>query len=126
MVRRFHEKFGQPVLDSPAITNIDRAALRVRLIQEEYEEVDQACANEDLVEIADGLCDLIYVCIGTALEYGIDLDPIFEEVQRTNMAKLPGHFNANGKITKPSGWTPPDIASLLEKQLKKKDKTNGK
>jgi len=126
MVRRFHEKFGQPIADSPVITSIDRAALRVRLIQEEYEEVDQACANEDLVEIADGLCDLIYVCIGTALEYGIDLDPIFEEVQRTNMAKVGGKSREDGKLLKPAGWTPPDIASLLEKQLRKKEKSNGK
>lgn len=126
MVRRFHEKFGQPIIEVPTVPYVTRGDLRIDLMREELDEACTAIVKSDMCEIADGLCDLIYVTIGTALEYGIDLDPIFEEVQRTNMAKIPGNSRKDGKITKPSGWTPPDIASLLEKQLKKKDKTNGK
>jgi predicted HAD superfamily Cof-like phosphohydrolase len=122
-VKRFHEKFGQPVLSQPTISE-DRLDLRVRLMREELQETVKAMWDEDMVEIADGLADLLYVTIGTALEYGIDLDPIFEEVHRSNMAKLPGNLRPDGKIMKPANWKPPQIATLLEKQMNKGAKKN--
>jgi predicted HAD superfamily Cof-like phosphohydrolase len=126
MVRRFHEKFGQPVADSPTLANASREALRIKLMDEELRETAHAMISSDMVEIADGLADLLYVTIGTALEYGIDLDPIFEEVHRSNMAKLPGNQRPDGKIMKPANWKPPQIATLLEKQMNKgKRNVNG-
>ena len=48
--------------------------------------------------------------------YGIDIRPIWDEVHRTNMAKEGGGSRTDGKIMKPAGWQPPDIAGLLARQ----------
>ena len=76
-----------------------------------------AMGQGDLVEIADGLADLIYVLIGTSIAYGIDLEPIWDEVHKTNMAKVGGGVRGDGKILKPEGWEPPEIERLLVAQL---------
>ena len=95
------------------------ADLRQQLIREEYAEVMDAIRRNDVVELADGLADLIYVCVGTAVRYGIDLPAVWDEVQRSNMAKFgPGAWrDETGKIRKPPGWMPPDIAGVLARQL---------
>ena len=90
--------------------------LRMDLIEEEVNETLWALQENDMVEIADGIVDSIVVLIGTALTYGIDLEEIWNEVHKTNMAKGLGKINENGKKMKPEGWTPPDIKSLLVKQ----------
>lgn len=64
-------------------------------------------------EVIDGLCDVIYVAAGCAVEMGIDLEPFYAEVQRSNMAKVGGPIREDGKRLKPEGWTPPDIAGIL-------------
>lgn len=117
-VRTFMVACDQPVLTTPACPTEDRAALRSRLIREEANETLTAIFNEDLEEIADGLADLIYVAVGTALEYGIPLDRVWAEVQRSNMAKVDPATGKvakreDGKVLKPEGWTPPDIAAAL-------------
>ena len=113
MVREFHSKFGQPILGKPEI-NEDRRDLRLRLIREEYSETFNAMVADDIVEIADGIADLIYVLLGTAIEYGIDMEPVFKEVHRSNMEKIPGNFRPDGKILKPEGWQPPRIGQLAK------------
>jgi predicted HAD superfamily Cof-like phosphohydrolase len=110
-VMEFHRKFGQPV--STGAPEIRRGVLRAALLAEEAKETIAAIAGNDLVEAIDGLCDTIYVCLGAALEFGVDLQPFFAEVHRTNMAKEGGATRADGKIMKPEGWTPPDIAGIL-------------
>ena len=117
MVREFHVKFGCTVNDRPTF-EVPRkvAALRTRLHEEELFELNVAMDHNDLEEIADALADSIYVLLGTAVTYGIDLAPIFAEVHRTNMAKDGGATREDGKILKPEGWQPPDIAGLIEKQ----------
>jgi predicted HAD superfamily Cof-like phosphohydrolase len=112
-VAEFHIKFGVPLHRIPGIR---RPLLRASLIREESKEVTDAIDAGDIVETADGLCDLIYVCLGAALEFGIDLGPIFDEVHQTNMAKEGGPTRSDGKILKPEGWEPPQIRELLERQ----------
>ena len=116
-VAAFMRKFGAPVLKTPTIAPPERAALRVELLTEEFIETINAIEREDLVEIADGLADLVYVALGTAHEYGIPLDRVWTEVHRTNMAKAGGERREDGKILKPPGWTPPDIAGILAGRL---------
>lgn len=70
----------------------------------------------DLPEAVDGLADTIFVCLGAAARWGVDLEPIWDAVCRANMAKVGGPVRADGKRLKPPGWTPPDIAGELEKQ----------
>ncbi len=116
-VAGFHRACDIPVLAKPQFVP-ERAALRSALIAEECRETVDAIANGDMVEIADGLADVIYVAVGTALEFGIPLERIWGEVHRSNMAKVdPGTRKvtkrADGKVLKPEGWTPPDVAGVL-------------
>ena len=114
-VEAFHAKFGQRVMADSPTPGIHRPLLRVSLIEEEAQETCDAIEAGDLVGAIDGLCDLIYVALGTAIEFGIDLEPFFDEVHRSNMAKEAGPMRADGKILKPAGWAPPDIAGILER-----------
>lgn len=88
-VAEFHKTFNAPILDHPAIPSADRCNLRISLLQEELNELKDAIANNDLVEIADALCDLQYVLSGAVLEFGLGekFVTLFNEVQRSNMSK---------------------------------------
>lgn len=64
-------------------------ALGARLMLEELGETLDAMRKGDLVELADGLADLVYVALWTAVVHGIPLDDVFAEVHRANMMKFP-------------------------------------
>lgn len=117
-VRDFHQAFGQRIGDKPELPSAEERCLRIRLLEEEFEEYMAGEGNDDIVEITDALADIIYIACGTAVSYGIPLDDVFAEVHRSNMAKLvDGKVirREDGKIQKPEGWTAPDIKSVLEK-----------
>jgi predicted HAD superfamily Cof-like phosphohydrolase len=88
-VKQFHTTFNAPVLDKPEIPSKERCKLRVSLLQEELNELQEAINNNDLIEIADALCDIQYVLSGAVLEFGIGdkFVELFNEVQRSNMSK---------------------------------------
>ena len=88
-VAEFHKTFKHPVIKEPAIPSSKRCDLRVALIREELEELEAAIADNDLVEIADALCDIQYVLSGAVLEFGLGekFRDLFDEVQRSNMSK---------------------------------------
>lgn len=88
-VAEFHKTFNAPILDQPTIPGADRCNLRIALLQEELDELKEAIAANDLVEIADALCDLQYVLSGAVLEFGLGnkFVELFDEVQRSNMSK---------------------------------------
>lgn len=117
MVREFHERFGLSIRDNPCVGSDEERRLRVDLVAEEFREYDEASAKRDLIGIADALADLAYVVYGAALTHGIDLDAVLREVHRSNMAKLQPDGTVktreDGKVLKPEGWTPPDIAGVL-------------
>lgn len=117
-VINFNRKFGVKVLDKPGIPDRETALMRIHLVDEEKEELDESFAEDDLVGISDAITDLIYVLIGMADAYGIDLRPIWDIVHESNMAKEGGGKRPDGKILKPEGWKPPDIASEIERQSK--------
>jgi predicted HAD superfamily Cof-like phosphohydrolase len=89
LVEEFHNTFGAPVLDTPQIPSEDRCNLRLKLMQEELDEIKEAIKNNDLVEISDGLSDLAFVLFGSVLEFGLGdkFNELFLEVQRSNMSK---------------------------------------
>lgn len=125
-VREFMESCGQVVSDIPMIPNRDTILLRVDLITEEFvKELIPAMLDGDLVKVADALADLKYVIDGTAVSFGIDLDPVFQEVHRSNMTKLiQGSDGAlkplrrsDGKILKPASYQPPNLGPIIEAQL---------
>jgi predicted HAD superfamily Cof-like phosphohydrolase len=115
MVAAFHRRFSNQPPEAPDLAHFP-GQLRVSLIQEEAGEFAAAVAAGDLVETVDALCDLLYVTYGAAVDLGVDLEPFFAEVHRSNMAKVGGTRRADGKWLKPAGWTPPDIAGLLRRR----------
>lgn len=136
-VIEFHEAMGVPVLSRPIVPTLSRVRLRLDLVTEEFcefleaigvygERIDRIRAEvrdaylhhsrTDLVKLADAMADLDYVVEGTRLEFGINGEPIAAEVHRSNMAKVGGPVRDDGKIMKPEGWTPPDIAGELARQ----------
>lgn len=88
-VAEFHTTFKHPILDSPTIPSTERTDLRVSLLTEELKELESAIKNNDIVEIADALCDLQYVLSGAVLEFGLGsiFSELFDEVHRSNMSK---------------------------------------
>lgn len=91
--------------------------LRMSLMVEELHELEVAMAYDDLVLVADGLADLLYVVIGTAVAYGMDLEPVFDEVQRSNMTKLGGPTSPEGKQLKGPDYSPPELDAILTRML---------
>jgi len=112
----FHRVMGHCIGEKPSLPPLGIWLLRCRLIEEEVRETLNALDNNDLVGIADGIADSIVVLLGTAISYGIDLRPIWDEVHRTNMAKLGGGKDDYGKSLKPEGWQPPCIKAILVEQ----------
>lgn len=88
-VAEFHRTFQHPIEEQPVIPAADRCKLRIALLREELQELETAIANNDIVEVADALCDLQYVLSGAVLEFGLGekFVRLFEEVQRSNMSK---------------------------------------
>ena len=117
MVAEFHRKFDIPVGDSPSIPSEATRQLRVRLIQEEFTELQEAMAAQDLPGVAKELADLLYVVYGTAVSYGVDMDPVFREVHRSNLSKVGGYKREDGKWVKPPTYSPADVTPLLARQL---------
>lgn len=117
-VRKFHKAFGLPIANKPKALSEEAVDRRRRLMAEELIELTAAMKSGDLTAIADGICDLLYVTYGTAIEAGLDIKPLFEEVQRSNMTKVRGSLNEFGKWIKPETYDPPHLETLIKKQLK--------
>lgn len=123
----FEVACGNKITDSsPCVPDEETRELRLKLLGEEFKETYAAIyaatarytRQEDVAEIADGLADLIWVAIGTAIRFGIDLPTVWEEVRKSNMAKFgPGSWKRiDGKIMKPLGWKAPEILNIVRKQ----------
>jgi len=124
MVDEFHRKFNIHTELSPSIPDEDTRGLRIRLIQEEFDELKEALAKEDLAGIAKELADVLYVVYGTAVSYGIDMEPIFREVHRSNLSKVGGHKRADGKWVKPATYSPAQLAPILSSQMTRACRTS--
>ena len=114
-VREFHEAFELGAPGSPEAESFP-AELRIRLIEEEASEFAVAARAGDVVGVLDALCDLLYVTYGAAVSLGVDIEPFFEEVHRSNMAKVGGTRRPDGKWLKPPDWQPPDLARILRER----------
>ena len=118
-VTAFHRAFELPAPESP-IGRVEPGVRRSReeLMREELDELIEAMRVEDVVEIADGLADLLYVVFGTAVAYGIPMDGVFREVHRSNMTKLGPDgkpvVGEYGKRLKGPHYDPPRLRPLLE------------
>lgn len=111
-VALFHEKHSLPTAERPGMVPRVLQDQRYKLIAEELNELDEAMDVGSLVQVADALADLLYVVLGTAVVFGIDMEPIFDEVHRSNMTK-----DGLDPVTKKGGKGPayerPRLAELL-------------
>ena len=117
----FNQAFDIPKLDSPDIGPEELIELRIKLLREEVEEYAEAARAGDLVEVIDALADIGYILAGTILNHGMQniYDDAFDEVHRSNMAKLvDGKVlrREDGKVMKPQGWTAPQLAQFVSKE----------
>ena len=117
-VKNFMETFGQEVKSSPSFSSSKINKLRYNLIKEELDEFKQALDNNDLLEVADALTDILYVTYGAGHAFGIDLDACFQEVQNSNMSKLGKDgkpiFNDQGKVMKGPNYFKPDLSKYIK------------
>lgn len=114
-VMEFHAKYGSPIGETPHQISPKDRLRRARLIMSEAAEFLEAADQDDLVEMVDALADILVVTYGAAVELGVDLEPIFAEVHRSNMTK-DGGKDAGGKILKGPSFQPPRIADELRRQ----------
>lgn len=117
MVEEFHKKFDIFVQASPTEVSEDTKRLRIRLIQEEFDELKESMAEGNLAALAKEMADLLYVVYGTAVSYGIDMEPVFREVHRSNLSKVGGYKREDGKWVKPPTYSPAKIEPLLAIQM---------
>lgn len=147
-VLAFHKRFNQVIGDKPKVPDPKTVRFRMSLIAEEFFELLEAtydvhgsriggahailkalvtdgALKVDLPSFIDAVGDLMYVLEGTAIVFGVDMMPVFAEIQRANLSKEPMYVQAKDehhatgntiKPTKPEGWSPPDIAKVLSDQ----------
>lgn len=125
-VLEFHKAGGHVINTAPTIIDFQTHAFRLRLMAEEAQELVDAMFAGNIQSIAKELADLLYVVYGTAISYGLDMEPISAEVHRSNMTKFghPGEYEATcdesgksikdsgGKTLKPSCYEPPDLSFI--------------
>jgi predicted HAD superfamily Cof-like phosphohydrolase len=116
MVEEFHRKFSILAQATPTDLNEETKRLRVRLIEEEFDELKESMVGGDLAAVAKEMADLLYVVYGTAVSYGINMDPVFREVHRSNMSKVGGYKREDGKWVKPATYSPARIEPILAEQ----------
>lgn len=118
LVGDFMESFGQDVNDEPTLRDSQTQQLRYDLIDEELEELKMAFDNDDVVEVADALTDLLYVVYGAGHAFGIDLDDCFLEVHESNMSKLGEDgrpiYRDDGKVLKGPDFFQPNLKEILD------------
>ena len=116
-VGTFMKTFGQEVKTKPSFSSDKINKLRIDLIKEELDEFQEAMKNNDLLEVADALTDILYVTYGAGHAFGIDLDKCFEEVQNSNMSKLGENgepiYNESGKVMKGPNYFKPDLSKFV-------------
>ena len=116
-VRIFMKTYGQEVKDKTGFSDARTNKLRIDLIKEELDELTEAMQDENLLEVADALTDILYVTYGAGHAFGIDLDKCFEEVQSSNMSKLGDDgkpiYNEAGKVMKGPNYFKPDLSKFL-------------
>jgi len=119
-VQEFHEAFGLGVKQKPvAKLSDEKLKLRFDLMAEENEEYLEAAKDNDLIEVADALGDMLYILCGTILEHGMQhkIEEVFNEIQRSNMSKLGADgkpiYREDGKVMKGPNYFKPNISSII-------------
>ena len=116
-VGTFMKTFNQEIKTIPSFSSDKINKLRIDLIKEELDELQEAMKNNDLLEVADALTDILYVTYGAGHAFGINLDKCFDEVQNSNMSKLDENgkpiYNDSGKVMKGPNYFKPDLSKFV-------------
>jgi predicted HAD superfamily Cof-like phosphohydrolase len=117
---RDQEKFMRACDQAVDGSNVDQFKMYLKLIEEEHQELKDALEAHDDVEVLDALLDILVVTIGAIHSAGMDAEGGWKEVMRTNFAKIDKETGKvrkreDGKVLKPLGWTPPELAPFLTK-----------
>ncbi len=114
----FMKTFGQEVKTSSELSSDKINSLRISLIEEELDELKKAIAENNILEVADALTDILYVTYGAGHAFGINLDKCFNEVQQSNMSKLDKNdkpiYNESGKVMKGPKYFKPDLSKYIK------------
>jgi predicted HAD superfamily Cof-like phosphohydrolase len=121
LVEEFHKAFGHAINKNPTLLVDASSKLRYELMREENHEYIEACENNDIVEIADALGDMLYILHGTIISHGLQniMPLVFEEIQRSNMSKLGADgkpiYREDGKILKGPNYFRPNLKQFFKK-----------
>ena len=114
----FMSTFGQEVKKKSELSSEKTNFLRLSLIQEELDELTKAIKENDILEVADALTDILYVTYGAGHSFGINLDNCFDEVQKSNMSKLGKDgkpiYNEHGKVMKGPNYFKPNLSKFIK------------
>jgi predicted HAD superfamily Cof-like phosphohydrolase len=120
-VKEFHTAFEIGYSKTPkASLGENKNLLRFNLMKEENEEYLEAANNDDIVEIADALGDMLYILCGTIIEHGLHdiIEDVFDEIQRSNMSKLGADgkpiYREDGKVMKGPNYFKPDFSKIIK------------
>ena len=112
------ETLGQEVKTKPRLSSKKINSLRLSLINEELDELKKAMSENNILEVADALTDILYVTYGAGHAFGINLDKCFNEVQDSNMSKLDENgkpiYNEHGKVMKGPKYFKPDLSKFIK------------
>ena len=120
-VKQFHETYKIGYSNTPlADLGVEKNKLRFKLMSEENEEYLDAANNNDMIEVADALGDMLYILCGTIIEHGMQdiIEPVFDEIQKSNMSKLgeDGNpiFREDGKVMKGPNYFKPNFTKFFK------------
>lgn len=120
-VKEFHTAFKIGYKEEPTVNlEEDKKHLRFKLMMEENEEYLEAALNNDIVEVADALGDMLYILCGTIIEHGLQhkIEAVFEEIQRSNMSKLDENgqpiYREDGKVMKGPNYFKPNFEKIIK------------
>ena len=119
-VKIFHEIYKLSYEENPTTEiGLDKIKLRFNLMAEENQEYLQAAKNNDLIEVADALGDMLYILCGTIIEHGMQdkIEEVFDEIQKSNLSKLGKDgkpiYRNDGKVMKGPNYFKPNISKVL-------------
>jgi predicted HAD superfamily Cof-like phosphohydrolase len=120
-VKEFHKAFEIGYKEEPSVyLGENKNLLRFNLMKEENEEYFEAAMNNDIVEVADALGDMLYILCGTIIEHGLQhkIEEVFDEIQRSNMSKLGEDgrpiYREDGKVMKGPNYFKPNFEAILK------------